>query len=366
MPTTHERLAEILSNVKIPALSLCWHQEGKRKIFASGLTDTSNPKPVDENTLFQAASLSKPVSAAIVLDLVRQAQWNLDMSLADIGVYGPADIQSDLYYRKLTIRMVIGQNSGLPNWFSGEKSKNFIAEPGKYFNYSGVAFDFLKEVIERKLQKNWETIAQEFFLKVGMKDSTFKSLPVSDMRSVARAHQADLTPYPVIASVDSQEIPAGSLLTTATDYIAFLRYCFHDSFLRSTLLKGCTALNPERFPEMPQVAEKIQWGLGMGIFTDQTKQIAFHWGNNIGSHAFCAINILTGDSVACFINSENGPNVFQKLSEAVMGDMSLIFDWLSQYCSFNAVSQPKIHVSAIELFQAVNALADSSAILKLK
>lgn len=361
------QVKEILHEAKIPALSMCWSKDGEIYSLAGGVTDTSNPIPVDSHTLFQAASLSKPISGAIVLDLVVQNQWDLDTPLAEIEDYGPPEIQADRYYRKLTTRMVIGQCAALPNWFYGEKDKKFLTEPGKQFNYSGIALDFLKELLEKKLQKNWETIAQDFFRKTGMRNSTFKPLSMShlhDKRHVAREHQADVAPYPVIAPTNSLEIPAGSLLTTATDYINFLQYCFNDTFLKATLLTGFTPLNPSNFPE---ITNQIQWGLGMGIFTDQEKKLAFHWGNNTGSHAFCAMNIDTGDSVACFVNSENGPNVFQKLSEAVVGDMSLLFQWLSSYCAFKAVNQIKTSFSVAELFQVVslqrkNDMASSHAI----
>lgn len=363
-----KQIKEILNRAGIPALSMCWHKEDEIKTLAGGVTDTSTPIPVDSTTLFQAASLSKPVSAAIVLDLVEQNQWDLDTPLAEIGTYGPPEIQADRYYRTLTTRMVIGQSSGLPNWFFGEEDKKFIIEPGKQFNYSGVAWDFLKDVIEEKLQKNWEAIAQEFFMKVGMENSTFKQLSVShlhDKRHVAQAHRADVTPYPVITPIDLPEIPAGSLLTTATDYIIFLQYCFNDPFLKSILLTGFTSLNPSCFPEMPYITNQIQWGLGMRIFTDQEKTIAFHWGNNTCSHAFCAMNIDTGDCVACFVNSENGPNVFQKLSEAVVGDMNLLFQWLSNYCAFKAASQPKSSFSVTELFQLASQQHNSHAMRSL-
>jgi CubicO group peptidase (beta-lactamase class C family) len=69
---------ELLDNANIPALSLSWCQKGTTYAVASGSTDTSAPSPVDTNTLFQASSLSKPVSAAIVLGLVAQGLWDLD------------------------------------------------------------------------------------------------------------------------------------------------------------------------------------------------------------------------------------------------------------------------------------------------
>ncbi|MGE3920744.1 MAG: hypothetical protein AB7F64_07390, partial [Gammaproteobacteria bacterium] len=92
-----------------------------------------------------------------------------------------------------------------------------------------------------------------------------------------------------------------------------MQYCYEDPFLKAHLFSNSTALDPTGFPKTPHAHEKITWGLGIGIFEDGDKKIAFHWGNNTGSHAFCAIDLNKGDSVACFVNSDNGPNIFQIL-----------------------------------------------------
>ena len=62
----------ILVNAQIPAMSAAWHQKGVTHSVVSGVADPVNSKSADEFTLFQAASLSKVVSAAMILDLAAQ------------------------------------------------------------------------------------------------------------------------------------------------------------------------------------------------------------------------------------------------------------------------------------------------------
>ena len=333
-----EPMLAVLDNAHIPALSVSLNKHNNVTHFEGGITDTSNPQPVNASTLFSASSLSKPVSAAIVLDLAQQNSWDLNTPLSDMGDYGTVDIQNDDNYHKLTIGMVLGQCSGLPNWLD-ENTKTFITTPGERFGYSGVAFDYLKEVIEKnsKINKSWEELAQEFFIQTKMKNSTFKQCEVSHLsgRMVARGHQGDGTPEP-IAPVNSPEVPAASLLTTAEDYMLFLQYCYADPFLRSTFLSTHSMVNDEKYPSLPEGTGKITWGLGMGIYQDHKQEIAFHWGNNPGSDTFCALNLATGDAVACFSNSENGPNVFPMIVKEVVGDMQPVFELLSDACSFRS------------------------------
>ncbi len=281
MTSSHRDLSAVLDNAHIPALSvsLCYHNNVTH--FEGGVTDTSNPQPVDALTLFSASSLSKPVSAAIVLDLVQHGLWDLNTPLVEMGDYGSVEIKSDDNYKKLTTRMILGQCSGLPNWLD-ESKKTFIATPGEHFGYSGVAFDYLKEVIEKskEIAKTWEELAQDFFEKIGMKNSTFKQCEASHLsgeKIVARGHQGDGTPEP-ISPVNSPEIPAASLLTTAEDYMLFLQYCYIDSFLRSTLFSTDAVLSNPGYPEIFRSTGEIAWGLGMAIYKVHEKEIAFHWG----------------------------------------------------------------------------------------
>ena len=228
----------MLSNAAIPALSVGWRQGNETRTIAGGVTDTAAPIPVDNATLFQAASIGKPVSSAIVLDLVEQRLWDLDAPLADLADYGPPVIRLDPHYRQLTTRMVIGQCSGLPNWFSGEGNQQFLIEPGKRFIYSGLALEFLKEVITKTLiypwntgieqgrdeasimHHRWEQLAQAFFAKAGMLRTTYLQSEASRLYGadhVAREHLANLSPIDSRIPKDSEiTYAAGSLLTTAT------------------------------------------------------------------------------------------------------------------------------------------------------
>lgn len=361
MKAQQEVMEELLGNANIPALSVSWCQNGKSHAVAFGTTDTSAPNSVDTSTLFQAASLSKPVSAAIVLDLVDQGRWDLDKPLFEYGAFGPPELKQDRNYQTLTTAMIIGQCSGLPNWFDDGTEKKFIATPNARFTYSGVALDFLKQVIEEKMKEKWETIAQAFFAKAGMRTSTFKPLLASHLChiqgiAVARAHKANGTPL-AVAPNNSPEVPAGSLLTTAKDYITFLQYCFKDEFLKSTLLKGALSSLPATNSALIQ----IQWGLGMGVYHDGDlkKTIAFHWGNNTGTNAFCAMDMARGDCVVSFSNSDNGPIVFQRVAEPVVGDIKTLFQWLWKYCAFKDITHQEPSSTA-KLAHLIRSLAEET------
>jgi CubicO group peptidase (beta-lactamase class C family) len=76
-------LEQLLKDRRVPGLSFAVISDGKIVETKSlGVRDTSTATPVDENTIFEAASLSKPVFAYAVLQLVDAGQLSLDTPLS--------------------------------------------------------------------------------------------------------------------------------------------------------------------------------------------------------------------------------------------------------------------------------------------
>ena len=138
-----------------------------------GVTNVSKPEKVTSSTVFEAASLSKPVFAYIVLKLAQKDLIDLDKPLHEYGDFGPPQMRTDKNYKKLTARMILSHQAGLPNEFSSPESLKYVSEVGKQFDYSGVAYQFLGEIVEHITAKSLEALAQEEFAKIGMTDSSF-------------------------------------------------------------------------------------------------------------------------------------------------------------------------------------------------
>src|SRR3954447_5769258 len=99
----------------IPGLSMAVVQNG-RVVWARafGTVNDSARTPLDTETIFEAASLSKPVFAYIVLRLVDRGQFDLDRPLLEMLPY--PRLADDKRSRRITGRMVLSHGTGLPNW----------------------------------------------------------------------------------------------------------------------------------------------------------------------------------------------------------------------------------------------------------
>ncbi len=342
-----ERLQDIMTTSSIPAMSYASSNGEALEVFAYGSTNARpDPKneayPVTPETVFQAASLSKPVFAYLVLNMANPARRggpliDLDTPLSQISKKGfgnPAgQYQTDPRLLSLTPRMILSHQASLPN----EGPDEFLeSKPGTSFDYSGLAYCMLGEVLEEVSEKRLESIAQEAFASIGMTSTSFLMHEVGSDKREKRAigHDFNHTPNPASENF-VQEHPGASLITTAQDYQKFMQACVTDPYIKQNMFAVqvdlCEKDHKAIEANVPQsYLRQIGWGLGIGLLVnDDGHTIAFHWGDINVSRSFTAYNLNTNQGVSCFTNSAHGPAIFSSVTESV-GDLSVVWAWLSK------------------------------------
>lgn len=114
------------------------------KVFGELKPNISAP----HNTIFNVASLTKPVTAIVALKLVSQGKWNLDEPL--YHYWTDADVAKDANHKILTSRHVLSHQSGFPNWRLDKLQFEFT--PGTKYQYSGEGFEYLRKALEKSLK----------------------------------------------------------------------------------------------------------------------------------------------------------------------------------------------------------------------
>ena len=102
-------------------------------LYGFGVKDKETQAPVQTDTIFEAASLSKPVFTYGVLKLVDQGKLDLD---APLSSYLPKPYVPDERVSKITARLVLSHRTGFPNW-RGDDGLPIYFSPGERFSYSG-------------------------------------------------------------------------------------------------------------------------------------------------------------------------------------------------------------------------------------
>src|SRR5215472_12790424 len=104
----------LMKQADIPGMSIAVVRNGRVAWHGNfGVKNTKTAQPVDDNTVFEAASLSKPVFAYAVLKLVEQGKIGLDVPLT---TYLAKPYIADDRLKEITARFVLSHRTGFPNW----------------------------------------------------------------------------------------------------------------------------------------------------------------------------------------------------------------------------------------------------------
>jgi CubicO group peptidase (beta-lactamase class C family) len=322
----------LMKAARIPGLTVAVIENGEVvKTELLGVADADSGAPVTEETLFEAASLSKPVCAAIVLRLAERGEIDLDRPLPDYLAYERVD--HDSRSRALTARMVLSHRTGLPNWGDDQLELNF--HPGVRFGYSGEGFVYLQKVLEKLTGLSLDELARrEVFAPLGMTHSRYfwaegeelaLAMPHDEIGHRQQKHQV------------REANAASSLHTTAADYARFVTAWMGGEVLSPATVR--TALSPvvgtkgnRGYAWRPwEIRERIAWGLGWGVQLPEEGQesepIAWHWGDNGAFKAFVAFRPQAGAGVVYFVNAANGLTIGRTIVAAHLDDMRPAFAW---------------------------------------
>lgn len=345
-------VAKLMRRARVPGLARAVVSGGA--VAESGLFGLAHADagvPVTADTLFEAASLSKPVFATIVLRLAERGELDLDRPLHELLPY--QRIAHDPRSKRLTARLVLSHQTGLPNW--GPEKLEFEFEPGAKFGYSGEGYVYLQRVVETVTGQSLEALARrEVFEPLGMLDSRFAfaqgeatvagettDAPARDGRPglvLAAPHDQSGTPRP--KRIPEQSNAASSLHTTAADYARFVASWIGAGEAPRLLSKAtlAKALSPAARVEPGEtasserraVAERLAWGLGWGLFTPAggERPVAFHWGDNGDFKAFVAVDWVAGIGVVYFGNSANGLALGDRLAAPVADGLGPLLRFL--------------------------------------
>lgn len=325
----------------IPGVSIAFINDGVIK-WAKGYGYLSEEKlqPVNENTLFQAASISKPVAAMAALHLVEEGKLKLD---DDVNTYLKGwQVEENGFTadEKVTLRRVLSHSAGLTvHGFGGYTASDTVPDiiqvlngekpansdriypdtiPGTIYRYSGGGYTVMQKMLTDITGMTFPALMDKYVLsEIGMNNSTYEQ-PLPDELAVnaASAHKADGSivegkwhTYP--------EMAAAGLWTTPTD---MLKYALEVQ----NSLKGESnkIISPGMTEEMltPQMDAH---GLGPGVGGIGDSLRFSHGGANEGYRCQLLAFAKTGQGVAIMTNSENGG---QLMSE-IMRSFSSVYGW---------------------------------------
>jgi CubicO group peptidase (beta-lactamase class C family) len=364
-------LPEIMAKAGVPGVSFAVLEEGKVAwVLSFGVRSTESNEPADVDTVFAAASFSKPVFAYLVmlltedgtLELDRPLEEYLGQPLGELPRY--ADLAGVDLTGAITARHVLSHSVGFPNsrLLTDDGKLRFLFEPGTRFSYSGEGIALLQQVVEAVTGRGLEELARELiFDPVGMTRTSYvwqeefednHAVPHDEFeraRRLNRPRDADA---------------AGSMMTTAGDYARFLSALLTAEGAQRELVEAM--LVPQVMIDSQQMfgplwertaaneANALAWGLGWGRFDTARGRAFFHTGHDFGWQNYTVTHFDAGAGVVFLSNSDNFESVARELVAAALGDEGSPFDWLG-YPVFDPAQrrEPPPDPVAIELERPV-------------
>ncbi len=349
-------LPALIAEAGIPGLSIAVIDEGAIVYSgAFGLRSVDTGEAVDEQTIFDAASLSKPLFAYGVMKLVEEGQFDLDKPLYKYSPY--PDIESDERYKAITGRMVLSHTSGFPNWRRGELKLLFT--PGERYSYSGEGFVYLMKVIEKITGEpldDW--IHQSVMIPLSMKRSSYIWQSAFD-NNYAIPHGTGMETYQKCKPQEGNT--AYSLQTTALDFARFIQGAMQGDLLGASttemMFTRQVQASESAWEEGP-LSKSIGWALGWGTQESEEGQYFWQWGDNGAFKGFVMLDPAKKRSVVYFANSTLGLTIAPVICERVFGHKHPVFPWLD-YGTYDApVHQLRRAILGIGLDKALKPFMD--------
>ena len=301
-----------LKETNVPAVGIGVIENGKLR-YAKVFGELKQGVPAKDvsasTTIFQVASLTKPIVEILTLRLVTTKEWDLDEPLAKYWV--DPDVQNDPRHKNLTTRHVLTHRSGFPNWRSMNTSKKleFLSDPGTKVNYSGEGLEYLRRALEKKFKQPLEQLAQKrLFQPYEMKNTRFFWDASVDESKFAVAHNGEGKPYDIHKNTTANA--ADLLLTTVDDYSKFA--------INVLNRKG---LSQAVFDEMvrPQVAypsgKNLFFGLGWMVMPELSngEYALIHTGSDPGVSTAVVLFPKSQRGLVVFTNGDNGARVWTRI-----------------------------------------------------
>lgn len=205
----------------IPGVSLTIF-EGGAVVYskAFGYQNQYTKVPVEPNTVFEGASMTKPMFGFAVMRLVEKGMIDLDTPMYQYTT-PPEDVKDNPWVKLITARMVLSHTTGFPNWAKNapDGTLYFKFRPGTGVSYSGEGFTYLRRAVEDITQQPITDILKKEVLEpLDLKGIYFKNTPGLE-KITANGHLFNL---PRLKAIPERAEMASSVHASSQSYANFL------------------------------------------------------------------------------------------------------------------------------------------------
>lgn len=347
---------DMLAKSAVPGLSIAVVRDDKL-VYAKGfgVKRVGTDQRVDQDTVFQLASLSKPLGATVIARLVGQGliDWNTPVIryLPDFKLANPA------IRREVTIGDFYSHRSGLPD-HAGDWLEDLgydrpeILQRLRYetlapfratYAYTNFGITIAAQAVANARHTSWEALSRQvLYAPLGMASTSSRYEDYASAANRAEPHvkidghwEAKYTRQP-----DAQS-PAGGASSSVTDMARWLRLQLANGQYEGSQFVAANALTQTRCPYMmtappdTSLSRASFYGLGIGVSYDLTGRVRFSHSGAFALGAATAVTLLPAENLGVVVLTNGMP---VGLPEAVIASFldlvelgAVKHDWLKMY-----------------------------------
>lgn len=303
----------LMNELEIPGVSIALIDDAK--VIWRGAYGVRNPvakQKITNETVFEVASLSKPLFAYAVLKFFREKSIDIDTPLTDFYCepYTAYDFQDSICKLKhVTARHILSHVAGFSNWDCTDKSMlgklKFLA--GEKFAYSGEGYIYLQRVFEKiSGQRLGPYMRKNFLVPLDMPHSSYTWLE-KFTHNFADGYGERNT------GLDKnwrEAFSAYSLYSTPSDYAQILIAMMQEGSKLATQEKD--VIDQILTPQI-SVESFCSWGLGWGLEHTGIGDYYWHWGDAGDYQSFALGSRDHRHGIVIMTNSSNGLLLCEKI-----------------------------------------------------
>jgi CubicO group peptidase (beta-lactamase class C family) len=328
---------ELLTQMKVPGVSIAVIKDfAIESVQAYGVADVETGAPVTPDTLFQAASISKPVAAMVSMKAIQNGRFALDQDINAILKSWKLPDTPLTRSHPVTPRSLMSHTSGAGDGFgfpgyapntplptvpqildglppSNRRRVRLERPPMTAFEYSGGAVMMQELVLTDATGQPFHQLAREWVLDpIGMSNSTFEQpLPTQREKQAARAHDRQGARMGDPWHVYPEHAAAG-LWTTPTDLAKFAIE------VQKTLLgQSSRVLTRPMMLEMVTPVGVGPYAVGFQVDKQGEGWYFMHGGSNWGFQCDLIAHRVKGYGAVIMTNGDNGYLLIQELRRRI-------------------------------------------------
>jgi CubicO group peptidase (beta-lactamase class C family) len=320
-----QELARLRDELNIPGMSVAVLQ-GQEIVFARGFgyADVENRIPATADTPYHIASLTKPFSAALIMQLVEAGQLDLDAKMADLlrdasfqygggTLHGYASICKKLKelgqdasgpyaryrflfqdYRCDTERITVRHH--LTHTSQGK--------PGRTYRYNGYLFGFLTQVVEQAAGKPYAKLLADRITAPLEMTSSVPNPDEERQRQIlerrAKPYHIDDTGDLVVSQYPQGMNAAAGMVSTVLDLAKF------DVAMDDNLLVSEASKKAMFSPTLSTGGRALPYGLGWFVQERGDLQMIWHYGHQPGSYSSLILKLPDEEMTLILLANSEG------------------------------------------------------------